>query len=77
MATKTPGRRCQKYRYRDEISAKLALSQLIRQDKEGHTERRAYACPKCRGYHLTSMPLGQSAGAQRSPQVSPPRGRNG
>lgn len=46
--------RCSKVRYRDDIAAKLVLSRLVRQDKEGHTEARAYPCPKCRGWHLTS-----------------------
>lgn len=45
---------CWKVRYRDAISAKLALATLQLKDKAGHTERRAYRCPKCKGWHLTS-----------------------
>ena len=45
---------CTKKRYRDEIAAKLAVAKLRNQDKPGHPERRAYRCPACRGWHLTS-----------------------
>lgn len=48
-----------KVRYRDEVAAGLALATLQRQDKDGHTEQRAYRCPACRGWHLTSKPKGQ------------------
>lgn len=47
--------KCRKVRYRDRISAQLALATLQRQDKHDHTERRAYRCPRCRGWHLTSQ----------------------
>jgi hypothetical protein len=47
--------KCAKVGY-SEINAKIALSRLIHQDKEGHTEKRAYRCPKCRRWHLTSRP---------------------
>lgn len=53
------GRKCVKIRYRDEIAAKLALAKLGRQDKPGHTEARAYPCPACRGWHLTSQKRGK------------------
>lgn len=43
-----------KVRYRDDIGAKLALAQLRRLDGPKHLERRAYRCPKCKGWHLTS-----------------------
>lgn len=46
--------RCVKVRYRDEIAAQLALARLRREDKPGHTEKRAYRCPMCAGWHLTS-----------------------
>lgn len=52
-----PGCPSSKRRYRDEIAAKLALAELDRKDKAGHTERRAYRCPQCGGWHLTSKPL--------------------
>lgn len=47
---------CRKLRYRDRIAAQLALAQVIRQDKPHRqkTEARAYRCPSCRGWHLTS-----------------------
>lgn len=48
--------KCFKIRYRDEIAAKLALATIKNQDKAGRpkTERRAYRCPDCGGWHLTS-----------------------
>jgi hypothetical protein len=46
--------RCPKLRDRDEIAAKLALAKVQWQDKDGHAERRAYRCPDCRQWHLTS-----------------------
>ena len=50
-------RRCRKHRYPDETSARLALATIIRKDKTHRpkTEARAYRCPRCRGYHLTSQ----------------------
>lgn len=41
-------------RYYDKLDALIALAKLRRQDKPGHTECRAYRCPKCKGWHLTS-----------------------
>ncbi|MFC8273788.1 hypothetical protein ACFUJR_14945 [Streptomyces sp. NPDC057271] len=44
-----------KARYRDELAAKLALARI----DVGHGNRhecRAYRCPACRGWHLTSRP---------------------
>jgi len=48
--------KCFKFRYRDEIAAKLALAMIKNQGKASHpkTVRRAYFCPDCRGWHLTS-----------------------
>jgi len=48
--------KCFKVRYRDEIAAKLALATIQNQDKASRpkAERRAYFCPDCRGWHLTS-----------------------
>ncbi len=51
--------RCSKVRYRDQIAAGLALDTLRREDKPGHTEARAYRCPLCGGWHLTSQKRGQ------------------
>lgn len=50
-------RRCRKHRYPDETSARVALATIIRKDKTHRpkTEARAYRCPKCRGFHLTSQ----------------------
>lgn len=48
---------CAKRRFRDEISAKLALADIQRRGKDSQRpkdERRAYRCPRCRGWHLTS-----------------------
>lgn len=45
-----------KRRYRDSIGARLALA-TIRQRDSAHrpkTERRAYRCPDCNGWHLTA-----------------------
>ncbi len=44
-----------KRRYRDGIAAKVALAKVQHQDKAGHVERRAYQCPVCKGWHLTSQ----------------------
>ena len=51
---------CGKVRYRDEIAAKLALASAQRKDgsHRAKTEKRAYRCPKCRGWHLTAKPAG-------------------
>ena len=46
--------KCFKVRYRDRVAAALALAKIQRQGKSGHTERRAYRCPNCKGWHLTS-----------------------
>lgn len=43
-----------KVRYRDEISAKIALSKIKVKDSPAHTEKRHYLCPECAGWHLTS-----------------------
>lgn len=50
----TPRSRCPsgKHRYKDEIAAKFVLATLP--DKWKRAERRAYRCPKCAGFHLTS-----------------------
>lgn len=47
---------CTKHRYRDQIAAKLALAKVRSQDKSHRpkTEQRAYRCPECKGWHLTS-----------------------
>ena len=42
-----------KRRYRDNISALLALAST---NRAGRGERRAYRCPVCHGFHLTRQP---------------------
>lgn len=44
-----------KFRHRDEIAAKVALSRVER-GAGTRREQRAYRCPCCRGWHLTSRP---------------------
>jgi hypothetical protein len=50
--------RCSKRRYRDRIAALLALASVQRKDgsRRPKTEQRAYRCPDCHGWHLTSRP---------------------
>ncbi len=43
-----------KRRYRDRIGAQLALAVIRRRDSRQRRETRAYPCPDCRGWHLTS-----------------------
>jgi hypothetical protein len=47
--------RCRKTRYRDRIAAQLALATIHRKDRPQARETRAYQCPRCRGWHLTSQ----------------------
>ena len=48
--------KCKKRRYRDEVSAKLALVSTSNNAHRRHkTEIRTYKCNRCRGYHLTSQ----------------------
>lgn len=52
------GRVRRRRRYRDKVDALLALASTgskrhTRREKE---EKRAYECPACGGYHLTSQP---------------------
>lgn len=53
-------RRCPtgKWRYRDQIAAKLALADIGRVDssRRPKSERRPYRCPLCKGWHLTAEP---------------------
>lgn len=43
-----------KHRYRDNIAARLALAGIDRTAPK-RREKRAYRCPRCRGWHLTSQ----------------------
>lgn len=44
-----------KLRYRDRVAALLALGRIDDIDPR-RGEKRAYRCPRCRGWHLTSRP---------------------
>lgn len=48
---------CRKVRYRDRIAALLAMSNTQRVDGSHRPkiETRAYRCPHCFGWHLTSQ----------------------
>ncbi len=49
-----------KIRYRDRIAALLAIASTRRTDgpKRAKGEKRAYRCPQCHGWHLTSSRRG-------------------
>jgi hypothetical protein len=52
---------CAKRRYRTKLDAKIALAGTAREAaRRGagtrRSEQRAYWCPACRGFHLTSEP---------------------
>lgn len=51
------GRRrwCQKHRYPTRVDAIFAMCD-IQHRHGGERERRAYECPRCHGWHLTSKP---------------------
>lgn len=53
-----PACRTGKLRYRDRVGALLALAKAQHADKAHRpkTEARAYRCPSCYGWHLTSRP---------------------
>lgn len=46
-----------KIRYRTHLDAKLALLRTTRNtdSRRAKDEKRAYSCPDCRGWHLTSL----------------------
>lgn len=47
---------CRKIRYRDRIAALLALTSTGRaEERREKNEKRAYRCPNCHGWHLTSQ----------------------
>ncbi|WP_143549021.1 hypothetical protein [Rhodococcus sp. ACS1] len=50
--------RCNKAYFEDEIGARLTLAMIHRKDgsRREKLETRAYNCPNCGGYHLTSEP---------------------
>lgn len=50
-----------KLRFRDRIGAMMALADCARKDAAKRREVRAYRCPLCRGWHLTSRADRQAA----------------
>lgn len=53
-----------KIRHRDEHTARLALLDCVMARNRGRHDRRewdVYLCPKCKGWHLTSMIQPRSA----------------
>ncbi len=48
--------KCAKRRFRSEVDALIVLARIQAADspRREKTERRAYPCPKCCGWHLTS-----------------------
>lgn len=56
MRTKRPRCPTGKIRYRDRVAALMALASTHRKDGSSRPklERRAYRCPDCHGWHLTS-----------------------
>ena len=47
---------CGKQRFRDKLSAKIALANIEHKDRDQAREQRVYKCPSCYGWHLTSQP---------------------
>ena len=72
-----------KFRYADRVGALLALADSSASAKARRNEVRAYHCPDCEGWHLTSRAayvppqLRRGRGAQRGqyrpPELGPPR----
>ena len=54
---------CRKRRYRDRVAALLALATTAKRKhaRNPKQEARAYRCPHCKGWHLTSQPKGRTA----------------
>ncbi|CAB4194592.1 hypothetical protein UFOVP1264_47 [uncultured Caudovirales phage] len=58
---------CSKIRYKDEISAKIALSNTGKNDhRREKSEVRLYKCHKCKGFHLTSKGIDEYHGRSRT-----------
>ena len=45
---------CRKFRYRDQSHALADLTRIANEATNKHIPVRAYPCPHCRGWHLTS-----------------------
>lgn len=52
-------KRCEKKRFRDQAQATAALRRITANphQKKPRQPQRVYQCPRCKGYHLTSMSL--------------------
>lgn len=57
---------CTKQRYRDEITAQLALATIGQHARHKHIPVRAYACQHCNGWHLTSQARGPANDNRRA-----------
>lgn len=62
-----------KIRYRDRPTAEGRLRVIRSLRPPGHSECRAYRCPDCKGWHLTSWPVPPHlfAAARRARQTRP------
>lgn len=52
---------CRKRRYPTRVDAMIALADIDRRAAQGNENRdeiRAYRCPRCKGWHVTSQPKG-------------------
>lgn len=48
--------RCRKHGFRDRVAAELAIARRQFSDQRREkTEKRAYHCPNCKRWHLTSQ----------------------
>lgn len=47
-------RACGKHRYRDRQEALAALRAIVGRSRRDKVVKRAYACDRCHGWHLTS-----------------------
>ncbi len=50
-------KKCGKSQFRDEISAKIAMAKIAVKSTELKIPTRAYRCPMCHYWHLTSQEL--------------------
>jgi hypothetical protein len=58
--------RCRKTRYRDELAALFAIDRIANKGRDtGVRPVRAYRCPNCRAWHITSQPNNNSKGQQQ------------
>ena len=67
MASKP--RPCTKVKFRDRISALLALARMDHARDAGPAPCRTYRCPHCRTWHLTSQPQRPGRAASEFPDA--------